>query len=513
MPKRHYLFKDTNDAQSFLDHVGSLHSAASGGRGGRRIPALFTPSIAGMNSLASYHGGTPYYHSSDRREQSTYDYKPIVHQMDREYLEHRDPTARTIIRRIPRDVWRRCPRTFDPAFLAWQRTLTATGFLSAARAAHRWARRDGCGAIVVEAGGKPDSPLRRSLTLGRFRGVPKTAIMPLPNTVLAPGNVAPAGSPAFQIMVKGQGGFAVPQVIHPDRVFFLTEDDDEEEDPFALTSVMDVLHDKLWDWRDILITHRNAAIQGNPIGVAVDTDNEFTTKVPDAKVGTADDPLTVFDEEVRSFEGWGKDSFSPTEGAKPYRVGPADLEVPEIVIRSIVGAIASGSDMPTNVIFPPSRGSEQMGAEERAQLAQTVHTFADIVAAPVYQWSLDVAAALGFMRRSDAVFPTDVEWHDPLYYNERERAYIFNTRATATSTLVNVQRAPPRFIDELFPLTEASSGNKRRGSASTSVSDDEGGDEDDEDVAPSFLPLPVQSPEDEDEAWRREERRSRGGRP
>lgn len=406
-------------------------------------------SNVGLENVASALGGTVRYaghvQSTDARELDMYDYKQYVYARDILYLSVRDPTAMFLVEKIPNDLYRRPPKlpatTRDNRelnnFLAELKRLR---YFTSARAAHKLARRDGGAFVFIRATGDPSTMLTSDEQIRGFQKVPLSAV--LEESVLRADRRGGPGLDASPL-IKGHGIESLilaardeqtgtvkeGMEVHGSRLQLFNEEDDPDPGDVFSASTLLVNHDDLWNWRDILVSKRNAQIQGNPIAVDIDVDNDFSTRVRPEDEGTDHDPNVVLDEEMQEWQYFGDQHFSAIEGAKLRRVGPAELEPAEATIASITERIAQSEDMPVGMVFPTALDSVETNAEKERYYG-LVERWHDNWTWYKLDETIRVGQELGMLRRL-IDFPVHLRWPDPQYYNKREWVFVRKSQAQA----------------------------------------------------------------------------------
>lgn len=496
---RSYAFNGPNaqhDAAAFVGTIleaGTIPQAprnrgftpinAATARGGIAQGTILSNTV--LDVLAQTNGGNPFFNaeSSDQRETNLYDYKRTIHPQDRWYLAERDPTGIAVIHKMPNMLWRRFPTitagigtglstSSAEAFNNYFALLRKLGYLNAARQAHKMARRDGGAFVYRVAPGNLDEPLPRDTRIRGYRTIPLHAI-PIEGVLMHPN---PDGVPLIEqhgiasLLVRGTRTVNRPSdaqdsdallnnaaqfrevEVHGTRLEYFAPTEDHDKRNIVHASILDAIHDDLWNFRDILATTTRGIIQGNPIVADVNIKDGFSLQVPADIQGTDEDPITVLQDEMEDYQGFGRDSFSPIEGITLRRVGAAEVEVPPDLVRALVGRIAGAAGLPVGKIFPTSRGSEQVTDQDQADMAGFMHELGDNYAHAHLQHQVDVGRYTRMLRGTNrSELPANLVWPDPLFYNARERVFVAKSAASAAFQVAQLGRDLPPEYEALIP--------------------------------------------------------------
>lgn len=455
----------------------------AGHAGGRSGPILPTSEFG---EIVRKHDGRPWkvHTSEDQRELDLYDYKEFVHPIDRYYLATRDPTARFATYVMTRDVWAQPPRVARNAdnrdeFRRFFLDLYKKQFFHQAWAGHKMARRDGGAFIFIQATGDPSQPLQEGDRIAGFSTIPVGSV---PDRFIE--HTDNANDPIIRhhgverIVIQDSLNEENPmrvnyQEIHGSRLLLVKED--PEGDAVVSNPILNVIHDDLWNWRDMGASARDGVMQGNPVAVDVKTDDEYSIqRVPEGERGTDSDPYQIVVEEMEDWQMGYIDSFAPIEGIELKRLGPSEVDVPQESISSYVGRIASALDVTRAKVMATteSGGGGQMGNVDQDEYGRAIRGLQKAQAFPLLQQMVEVGKRIGVLKRRPELHPMDVEWGDPLFYNKRQRAFVGKSHAQAAS-IIDEQgvRKVPAETEHLLPKDPS-----KDPAPTADTGDDRGGD-------------------------------------
>lgn len=429
-------FKDLESVNSFASDITSR-------RGGL---ALMPRSQ--MMQWASSYGGIPVSvnQSSSRRETWLHGQRPTVYQQDLDYLMKRDPVARAVISKPPRDTWMRMPRAYEPAVDDFFARLVRLGFTRAVINADVSQRRTlpGCAFLYIKAGGAPGNPIDEGGDLWTgFQAVKAGDIDWRETTWNYSDPTLPWGVERLAV-VQGDGTRAK---IHGSRLIPLCEDLEATKLQEAWPKLA-ALHDPLWRRLDVEAMQNGAQVDGNPYVLEIDTD------LLRAGMGRVKlDPTEADDmmDQVAEVASGETHAFGIMKAIRVRRVGKVDLDNPEWVLRLVAGAVAADSEFTSNMVIVFSRGSEQITDADRNDYGDDIEIRRDLVAWPVLDRAFTLGQVSGFVKKTRPEVPLELKWPSIRRLTQREEAFVLARNAATLREAREARRLPPRHIDELFP--------------------------------------------------------------
>jgi hypothetical protein len=441
------LFPSTEQAQAYVSFVQS----ESRRRG-------FSPTASWYNNAINQFGGIPsgsVASSASRREVRSYDYQMRIWPQDRIYLFERDVTARMICEDPPLMAWHRLPETLDPAIDDYFDDLTDLGLPQAASAAHALARRDGGAWLYINATGEPTEPIGARDELLGFDLISGYDVVDEPTTTI---QVAPEERGRDPVLrqhgFKSIAFFATPEdkarnfptVVHGSRL--VNFNFDRYSKWWHGRSYLDVRFDVLWNLRDVEFAQKHGQIQGNPIAAYVDVENEFSSS------DDADDDLAA---EIVEFREGSRDMFSSVEGLELKRLGAADLDDPDKVIRLLASRASHGTEYTVNQILASSRGSEQVTDQDiKMHIGAIRVKTQETQVRPILSHLVRIGHATNLVPRRRRL-PRQMVWPDLITLLPEERTRVLRGEADAVNKALKSGRlAPPeverRWRPNLTPI-------------------------------------------------------------
>lgn len=437
---RQFIFNSDTEAADFVQDV----MMQVGGAGRRRNNSGM--SISRINESAIAHGGTPWYRTHHERETFLHNRLQVIYEQDREYLYERVPLAKSLCKKVARDCWFRPPTTGDKTIDAFLSAIRGLGFNRAAIAADARQRRSGYSFIYINANGSPSESIENA---GDWHGfdVITPDMVDWTKTKMADNKDDPLlAAGIFSLYLKPNpadmaAGVNEGFVIHGSRLIALSEDEDARHIARS-RSMLDVIHDSLWDLLDTQFSRNSAQVSGNPLVIELDT--QAVSDIDDEEAQSVMDMAV----EVRS---GARDAFGPIKGLTMKRVGKTDLDDPEWGLRMTVGAISAVTEFSANQIMPFSRGSAQMTPEDDVEYMSRIMVREEIHMLPVYQRLVRLAKASRFAPRRMADLPIEVKWPYMRYITPKETVFLLKGRAQALAQAASAGRRLPEGEDDFFP--------------------------------------------------------------
>lgn len=428
-----------NDVGAAFGFAKNFLAAASRGSQLGSFPHHTFPHYYFENLVDQHQGRLTATSSTRGRERKVYQRQQIIYQQDRDYLFDRDPTTEFIVSKAAEASWWKLPRTFDAEIDRFFRKLRALGLNTKAEASDIKQRLYGWSMLFIVAPGDKSSRLMRNAPWHGFDYIDAPAIIPESIVFDTSGDplLKQHGIHSFEI-VRADGE---RETIHGSRVILFREDVLARDLPGG-RSVIDVIHDDLWSLRDVLFAQEQAQMQGDPIVVSVDLEHNFQANTESEQ---------DFDAEMKEMKTGHRQAFSTVEGLIIERLGSVSLDDPTHILRALYSRISNGTKnfYPIGMLIASSRGSEQVTDQDRMDFASNVVMRNQKFVLPILDDIVERAKWSGMLGK-DAEIPEDVEWPDLRVLNPRERAYVYNTNATAILRAAQAGKVPPRWVTAGF---------------------------------------------------------------
>lgn len=372
LASRSYIFQSMADAERFVKRMKSPDAGPSA--------QMLGPDDIGwygaynlMNNAADDYGGV-LVRSITGRETRVYGYAQHIFAQDREYLEHRDPTAAMFITTCWETMWNGLPLSYIAEIDAYFAQQAGFGIITALQAAYSEYYQEGGGLIYLEATGNPDERIRRGDRPLAWTFVPARHVLDNDEgefgyIMTEPGNTDPlldhgieyisiyrsARDKSRDMPTKVHGSRIIPVNLDPKSRWWRTH-----------RVPLHRIYDTLWELRDLIFSRVRAHFQGDPIVVDVDLSADAQKALNFAEMTQAqkDAMGKMVEKSIVDYGTGAKSSFAPVMGFKMRRLGAAQLPDPKEDVMMLSSRLAHGSVYPIKFVLASTKGNSDVSDQD-----------------------------------------------------------------------------------------------------------------------------------------------------